>query len=154
MSTINKNIKELRKFLNITQQEFADRIGSKRNTVAKYETAANTPSAAVISLICREFNVNETWLRTGEGDIYNLSSDDNVEDDNMGMVNFTICMDEILKKQAETLFSELGMDINTAFTIFAKTAIRQQKIPFEISLEAPHSEIINKDTELTSAEIV
>lgn len=71
---INENIRDLRKILNITQQEFADKIGSKRNTVAKYETAANTPSAAVVSLICRGFNVNEIWLRTGEGNIYNLPS--------------------------------------------------------------------------------
>lgn len=60
----------MRKSLNLTQQEFADRIGSKRNTIAKYETNANTPSTAVISLICREFNVNETWLRTGEGEMF------------------------------------------------------------------------------------
>lgn len=63
-------IKKIRKELDLTQQEFADKIGSKRNTIAKYETDTNVPSAAVISLICREFNVNENWLRTGEGEMY------------------------------------------------------------------------------------
>lgn len=67
---MNERLKKLRKTLDLTQQEFADKIGSKRNTVAKYETDTNTPSAAVISLICREFNVSETWLRTGEGDMF------------------------------------------------------------------------------------
>ena len=67
---MNERLRKLRKTLDLTQQEFADRIGSKRNTVAKYETNTNTPSAAVISLICREFNVNETWLRTGEGEMF------------------------------------------------------------------------------------
>lgn len=67
---MSERIKKLRKALDLTQQEFADRIGSKRNTVAKYETETNTPSAAVITLICREFNVNEEWLRTGEGDMF------------------------------------------------------------------------------------
>ena len=68
--SINERIKELRHTLKLTQQEFANRIGSKRNTVAKYETDVNTPSAAVVSLICREFNVSEKWLRTGEGDMF------------------------------------------------------------------------------------
>lgn len=63
---IGLHIKELRKYLNLTQQEFADRIGSKRNTIAKYETGVNAPSTAVISLICREFNVNEEWLKNGK----------------------------------------------------------------------------------------
>ena len=75
---MNERLKKLRKALDLTQQEFADRIGSKRNTVAKYETEVNTPSAAVVSLICREFNVNEEWLRTGEGDMF-LPADRNAD---------------------------------------------------------------------------
>ena len=65
-----KRIKELRKALHFTQQEFADRIGIKRNTIANYETGRNEPIDAVISLICKEFNVNERWLRTGEGEMF------------------------------------------------------------------------------------
>ena len=64
---MNERIKKLRKALGLTQQEFAERLGIKRNTVANYETDRNTPIDAVISLICREFDVNEEWLRTGEG---------------------------------------------------------------------------------------
>ena len=67
---MNERLKKLRKNLDMTQQKFADRIGCKRNTVAKYETGVNSPSAAVISLICREFNVNEDWLRTGNGEMF------------------------------------------------------------------------------------
>lgn len=67
---MNERLKQLRKALDLTQQEFSDRIGGKRNTVAKYETGVNSPSAAVISLICREFNVNEDWLRTGQGEMF------------------------------------------------------------------------------------
>lgn len=67
---MHERLKILRKKLDLTQQEFAERIGSKRNTVAKYETEANTPSTAVVSLICREFNVNEDWLRNGNGEMF------------------------------------------------------------------------------------
>lgn len=72
-----ERLKKLRKTLNLTQQQFADRIGSKRNTVAKYETQANTPSTAVISLICREFHVNEEWLRHGTGEMFLPKSREN-----------------------------------------------------------------------------
>lgn len=78
---MHKRIKALRKALDLTQQEFANRIGSKRNTIAKYETEANTPSAAVISLICREFNVNEDWLRNGTGGNENMFLPEKREDE-------------------------------------------------------------------------
>jgi len=67
---LNERIKKVRKVLDLTQQDFADRIGSKRNTVATYEMGRSTPSAAVITLICKIFNVSERWLRTGEGEMF------------------------------------------------------------------------------------
>ncbi|MEE0290473.1 MAG: helix-turn-helix transcriptional regulator [Lachnospiraceae bacterium] len=67
---MNERIKEVRKSLGLTQQEFADRIGVKRNTVATYEGGRNIPIDSVVSLICKEFNVNEEWLRTGEGEMF------------------------------------------------------------------------------------
>ena len=63
-------IKKIRKELDLTQQEFADRIGIARGNVGAYEVGKNAPSDAVISLICREFNVSENWLRTGEGEMF------------------------------------------------------------------------------------
>lgn len=67
---MGERIKELRKFLGLTQQEFSEKIGVKRNTVAQYEMGRNPPIDTVITLICREYNVNETWLRTGEGEMF------------------------------------------------------------------------------------
>lgn len=63
-------LKAVRKAIGLTQQEFADRLGIKRGAVANYEIGRNDPIDAVISLICREFGVNETWLRTGEGEMF------------------------------------------------------------------------------------
>ncbi|MDR1625920.1 MAG: type II toxin-antitoxin system RelB/DinJ family antitoxin [Spirochaetia bacterium] len=51
--------------------------------------------------------------------------------------NVNIRMEPELKKQAEELFSELGMNMSTAFTIFVRQAVRQRKIPFEISAPKP-----------------
>lgn len=67
---MRERLKHLRKTLGITQQEFADKIGIKRNSYANYETGRNTPIDAIILSICREFNVNETWLRNGEGEMF------------------------------------------------------------------------------------
>lgn len=67
---IGSRIKKLRKELDLTQTEFATRIGSVQNTVTGYESGRRNPSAPVISLICREFNVREEWLRDGKGDMF------------------------------------------------------------------------------------
>lgn len=69
--TIGERVKELRKQINLTQQAFADRLNLKRNTVGSYEVNVVEPSDRTISDICREFNVSETWLRTGEGEMFN-----------------------------------------------------------------------------------
>ncbi len=73
---MNERIKELRKALGLTQQRFAEIIGVKQNTVAQYEIGRNQPIDTVITLICREFNVDENWLRTGEGEMFRQQSRD------------------------------------------------------------------------------
>ncbi len=67
---MNERLKELRKTLKLTQQEFADRIHVSRGALAVYEIGRNEPIGAVVDLICREFDVNEHWLRTGEGEMF------------------------------------------------------------------------------------
>lgn len=63
-------IKELRKKLDLTQQSFADKLGVKRNTVGQWECGINPLTDQTILSICREFNVSEEWLRTGEGGMF------------------------------------------------------------------------------------
>ena len=67
---MNERLKELRKALNMTQAEFAERIGAKRNTITTYEIGRNIPSDPIVHSICVAFNVNEAWLRTGEGEMF------------------------------------------------------------------------------------
>lgn len=76
---MNERIKKLRKALSLTQQEFANRLNIGRGTLANYEVGRNEPIDAVISLICREFNVSEAWLRTGEGEMFVQREEDAVE---------------------------------------------------------------------------
>ena len=67
---MNERIRLLRKELGLNQSDFGNKIGVKQATVAGYESGARTPLDAVVSSICREFDVNEEWLRTGEGEMF------------------------------------------------------------------------------------
>lgn len=79
MNTTNTRIKKLRKALDLTQAEFASRIGTTQNSVANYETGHRNPSSSVINNICKEFHVSEKWLRTGEGEmLLELSREDEI----------------------------------------------------------------------------
>ena len=77
---MNERLKKLRLTLNLTQEEFGEQIGSARNTIANYETGNRKPKNAIITLICKVFNVNEVWLRTGEGGDENMFAQINDED--------------------------------------------------------------------------
>ena len=58
----------------------------------------------------------------------------------MATTSITIRMDEKLKKQAEILFEDMGLNMTTAFTMFTKAVVRQNKIPFEITADPFFSE--------------
>ncbi|MGN0141531.1 MAG: helix-turn-helix transcriptional regulator [Roseburia sp.] len=76
---MNTRIKKLRKELDLTQTEFAKAIGLVQNTITSYEKGRLTPSDQTILSICREFNVNEIWLRTGEGEMFNPSAESTLD---------------------------------------------------------------------------
>ena len=120
-------IKKIRKALDLTQQEFADRIGVKRNTVGQWECGINPLTDQTISSICREFNVNEDWLRTGEGEMFiKLTRDEemakltkqllNEEEDSFKnrlisvLANLTDQQWEVLAEVAEKLSNEKAND--------------------------------------------
>ena len=67
---MNTRIRKIRKSLELTQQVFAQRIGLKQNSIALIESGKRNTSDQTIFAICREFNVNEEWLRTGNGEMF------------------------------------------------------------------------------------
>lgn len=66
---IGDRIRALRKSLKLTQAKFGEIIGLKQNSIALIETGRETSDQTIFA-ICREFRVNETWLRTGEGEMF------------------------------------------------------------------------------------
>ena len=67
---MKNRIKQIRKHYNINQEDFGKRIGAKQSTVTAYECGNRVPMDVTITSICREFGVNEEWLRTGKGEMF------------------------------------------------------------------------------------
>lgn len=67
---MNERFREVRKALNLTQAEIADKIGIKQSTVTAYETGNREVSDRTIKSICSVFSVNEDWFRYGEGEMF------------------------------------------------------------------------------------
>ena len=67
---MHDRIKAVRKELGLNQTDFGQKIGVKQGSVAAYESGSRSPLDSVIVSICREFNVSERWLRTGEGEMF------------------------------------------------------------------------------------
>lgn len=68
--SLGERIKKVRRELDLTQQKFAAQIGTTQNALTGYETGRRKPSSAVINNLCKTFNINENWLRTGEGEMF------------------------------------------------------------------------------------
>ena len=67
---MKNRIKQIRKHYNLNQEDFGKRIGAKQSTVTAYECGNRIPMDVTITSICREFGVNEEWLRTGKGEMF------------------------------------------------------------------------------------
>lgn len=73
---MNTRLKKLRKSLNLNGEEFGNILGVTKAAISKMETGAVGITEQTIKSICREFNVNEQWLRNGDGDMFNSISED------------------------------------------------------------------------------
>ena len=67
---MNNRIRELRKTLSMTQEEFGKKVKLRPSTITNYELGIRTPSPVIIGAICQAYGVSEHWLRTGEGEMF------------------------------------------------------------------------------------
>ncbi|ERJ83210.1 DNA-binding helix-turn-helix protein [Peptostreptococcaceae bacterium oral taxon 113 str. W5053] len=77
---MNQRVKELRQALGLSGEKFAEPLGVQRNAISRIETGKNGLSEQMIKLICTTYNVNENWLRTGEGDMFNQTKNEFLSD--------------------------------------------------------------------------
>jgi len=67
---MGERLKELRKTLGLTLESFGEKVGVGKSSISRLENGTNNLTEQMILAICREFDVNETWLRTGEGEMF------------------------------------------------------------------------------------
>lgn len=73
----NERIKEIRKSLKMTMERFGERLGVTKTAISNIEKSNRNVTEQMRKAICREFNVNEEWLRSGNGEMFvQLSQDD------------------------------------------------------------------------------
>lgn len=80
-SAIKDRFKEVRKMLNLNQEQFSKEIGISRSHISGIENGKDNPSTALIKLICMKYNINEEWLRDGIGHAdpdWNVSTDEGI----------------------------------------------------------------------------
>lgn len=77
---MNERVKELRKTLGLSGEKFGEPLGLKRSAISQIETGNANLTDQVIKLICLTYNVNEDWLRTGEGEMFNQSENEFLSD--------------------------------------------------------------------------
>ena len=101
---MNERIKELRKKLGLTLEKFGERLGVKKAAVSKWENGDNITDQMFKS-ICREFNVNEEWLRNGTGEMFKPSPSDALyklkQDYNLSEADY-VMVEKFVNLQPET----------------------------------------------------
>lgn len=122
---MNQRIREVRVSAGLKQDEFAAQLGLSRNFISLLEGGARVPSDRTIADICREFNVNETWLRTGEGEMFNALS----MDEQLAFYLGTILSEQgdTFKKRLIAALSALDESEWSAVEAFARKLVEQSR---------------------------
>lgn len=68
--TVNERVREVRKAQGLSLEAFGKRLNVTKPSIYKVETGENNLSERMLQDICREFSVNEVWLRTGQGEMF------------------------------------------------------------------------------------
>ena len=120
---MNERIRELRKILKLNQTDFGEKIGVKQATIAGYENGSRQPIDAVITAICREFDVNETGLRTGEGEMFRQRTDNEILTEFAADLVFEA--DDSFKKAIITTFAKMDDETWDLFERWARKFLEQ-----------------------------
>ena len=122
---MKERLKKLRSALNLNQQQFSSAINISRSAVAGYETGTiNIPDRTIVD-ICRVFNVNEVWLRTGTGEMFRQET--NVDVELAHQVGRLIKSDDDFTKRLVLEYLKLPPELKTAFEEFIDKLYQERK---------------------------
>ena len=114
--TQGERLREIRKTLNLTLEKFGEKLGVGKTAISKLEKGENSITDQMMLSICREYNVNENWLRTGEGEMFIKMTRNDEISQFVGQLMAT--EDDSFKKRlisALTALDENGWDILEQF---------------------------------------
>ena len=131
---MNKRIKDIRMAHDLTQEDFGARIGITKASVSKLESSTTNPSEQTIRSICREFGVNEVWLRTGDG-IPFLATDQDAE---LGELVRTRLLNRPLDFRRELITALLRFDPDGPEWQVLETIVRS--VSETLDVEKPHED--------------
>ena len=73
---MNERIRNLRKYLGLTMEKFGEQLGVGKTAISNIENGNRNVTEQICKSICREFNVNEDWLRNGNGEMFFIPKDE------------------------------------------------------------------------------
>lgn len=120
---MNKRIKMVRKSKGLTLEKFGERIGITASACSTIENGKNNASDQTIRSICREFNVSERWLRTGEGEMYNAVD----EDEEISNIMTAISANDPVMVRILKAYWHLTPDERRAFQHFVDNVVEEYK---------------------------
>lgn len=157
---MNNRIKELRKELGLSQRNLGITLGVTDGAISKIEKGERSITKQMFMSICREFNVNEEWLRTGKGEMFNKANKEN---------EISKWVDNVLKnrpnnfkKRLLSLLTTLNEDEWTLLEKKAKELLSDESsnsqssedVPDEISVTEEKEEIQSKDNKMSIEEMI
>ena len=150
--TIHERIRAVRADEKLSMNRFGERIGIKSSSISLIETGKNNPSQQTILSICREFNVSEQWLRTGEGPMH--PEDDLISiDDLIQSVGISGKEAATIKKLVQmycSLKEQTRQEIMTRFDEYFGTAQSEEdteavpEIDIDAEVEAYRQELLER----------
>ena len=122
---MQQRFKQLRKALGMSQEEFANKLGLTRGAITNIEFGKTEAKPLFVSLVCNTFNVNETWLRTGDGEMFNALS----MDEQLAFYLGTILSEQgdTFKKRLIAALSALDESEWAAVEAFARKLVEQSR---------------------------
>lgn len=151
---MNERIKAARKALGLTMEQFGKRVGLSKSAISLIESGKNGTTEQTVASICREFGVNEMWLRTGEGEMFDQSAESSLDrlaaeyhlDERKKAVisaflKLSTADQEAILRYVDSLAAELAvsppaLDIDAEVESYRQELLAQKKVEATASLSA------------------
>lgn len=117
MDNINERIREIREYLKLSRNDFGERLGLSGDSINNLERGRVVIKDFIIKLISQEFNVDENWLRTGEGSMFTLELDED-----------TMLVEQLLNEYDNPLFSEIKSLVFNIMKVYNQLDPKSQRV--------------------------